>query len=393
MGGDCAESFNEFSVNHIRDTFRVILQMALVLTFGGSMPVVKIGRMAGQFAKPRSEPDEVRNGVALPSYRGDIINGEEFAAEARIHNPSRMLSAYHQSAQTLNILRAFSTGGYADITRLHAWNLDFVAKQPAGSRYQLLCEKVDESLRFMKAIGVDTRGQTFAQTNFYTAHECLLLPYEQALTRQDSITNKWYDCSAHLLWAGERTRQLDHAHVHFLSGINNPIGVKVSEKASPEELLKLLDILNPEDIPGKIAIIVRMGPELLRTHLPKLIRAVQREGRTVLWVSDPVHGNTIKTDSGIKTRPFDRIRDELRAFFDVHADMGTHPGGVHLEMTGEDVTECIGGSTAGGVSEADLSKFYQTSCDPRLNGDQALELAFLIAERMRTAQGLRPLAI
>lgn len=390
MGGDCAESFNEFSVNHVRDTFRVILQMALVMSFGGSMPVVKIGRMAGQFAKPRSEPDEVRDGVAFPSYRGDIINGEEFTLEARTHDPQRMLDAYHQSAQTLNILRAFSMGGYADISRLHAWNLDFVDNLPAGNRYREMATKVDESLRFMRAIGVDTRSPTFTQTDFYTAHECLLLPYEQALTRQDSITNRWYDCSAHMLWVGERTRQLDHAHLHFVAGIGNPIGIKVSDKATPAELLELLKIVNPENIPGKVVIIVRMGAEKLREKLPDLIRAVQREGSSVVWCSDPVHGNTIKTSNGYKTRPFDKIRAELRAFFDVHAEMGTHPGGVHLEMTGENVTECIGGNIDT-ISEGDLSKSYHTTCDPRLNGIQALEISFLIAERMRIAQGLDPL--
>lgn len=390
MGGDCAEAFGEFSVNHIRDTFRVMLQMALVMTFGGAMPVVKVGRMAGQFAKPRSDADETINGVSLPSYRGDIINGEDFTSGARTHDPERMLSAYYQSAQTLNILRAFAIGGYADISRLHAWNLDFVENLPAGSRYREMCQKVDESLRFMRAIGVDTRAATFTQCNFYTAHECLLMPYEQALTRQDSITDRWYDCSSHMLWIGERTRQLDHAHVNFVKGIGNPIGVKVSDKATPEELLSILDIINPDNIPGKVTIIVRMGAEKLRQNLPKLIRAVQREGRTVLWCSDPVHGNTIKTESGIKTRPFDRIRDELRAFFDVHAEMGTHPGGVHLEMTGKDVTECVGGSVEE-VKMDDLAKRYLTYCDPRLNGNQALELAFLIAERMRLAQGLQPL--
>jgi 3-deoxy-7-phosphoheptulonate synthase len=390
MGGDCAEAFNEFSVNHVRDTFRVMLQMALVMTFGGAMPVIKVGRMAGQFAKPRSEPDEVINGVALPSYRGDIINGEEFTKDARVHNPERMLDAYHQSSQTLNILRAFSTGGYADISRLHAWNLDFVESLPAGSQYRAMCDKVDESLRFMKAIGVDTRSPTFTQCNFYTAHECLLLPYEQALTRQDSITNRWYDCSSHMLWVGERTRQLDHAHVHFVQGLGNPVGVKVSDKCTPEELVSILDKVNPDNVPGRVTIIVRMGAEKLREHLPTLIRAVQREGRTVLWCSDPVHGNTIKTDEGFKTRPFEKIRDELRAFFDVHADMGTHAGGVHLEMTGEDVTECIGGSISN-VKAGDLNKRYFTHCDPRLNGNQALELAFLIAERMRKSQGLQPL--
>jgi len=364
--------------------------MALILTFGGGLPVIKVGRMAGQFAKPRSEPDETINGVSLPSYRGDIINGEDFTAESRAHSPDRMLQAYYQSAQTLNILRAFSMGGYADISRLHAWNLDFVENLPAANRYRSLASKVDESLRFMKAIGVDTRSPTFTQCNFYTAHECLLLPYEQALTRQDSITDRWYDCSSHMLWIGERTRQLDHAHLHFVSGVGNPIGIKVSDKATPEELLTLLDIVNPDNIPGRVTVIVRMGAEKLREKLPILIRAVQREGRIVLWCSDPVHGNTIKTANGYKTRPFERIRDELRAFFDVHAEMGTHAGGVHLEMTGKDVTECIGGSIDE-VLVDDLNKRYHTHCDPRLNGNQALELAFLIAERMRKSQGLQPL--
>jgi len=390
MGGDCAETFKEFSVNHIRDTFRVILQMSLILSFGGSVPVIRVGRMAGQFAKPRSEPDEVINGVSLPSYRGDIINGEPFTLEARTHDPYRMIDAYHQSSQTLNILRAFSQGGYADMSRLHAWNLDFVEQTPAGSRYRELAGKVDESLRFLKAIGVDTRTPTFTQCSFYTAHECLLLPYEQALTRQDSITNKWYDCSSHMLWVGERTRQLDCAHTHFVSGVNNPIGVKISDKCTPEELISIIDKINPENIPGRVTIIVRMGAEKLRTNFPTLIRAVQREGRSVLWVSDPVHGNTVKTASGYKTRAFDRIRAELRAFFDVHAEMGTHPGGVHLEMTGKEVTECIGGGVAE-IKEEDLPLHYDTGCDPRLNGNQALELAFLIAERMRLAQGLTPL--
>lgn len=390
MGGDCAESFDEFSVNHVRDTLRVMLQMALVMTFGGAMPVVKIGRMAGQFAKPRSEPDEVRDGVTLPSYRGDIINLEEFTLESRTHNPQLMLDAYHQSAQTLNILRAFCSGGYADISRLHAWNLDFVDKLPVSSRYKEMCSKVDESLRFMKAVGVDTRAPPFTTSTIYTAHECLLLPYEEALTREDSITGKQYDCSAHMLWVGERTRQLDHAHMHFVKGINNPVGIKVSDKCKPEELLELIDAVNPNNIPGRVVIIVRMGADKLKEKFPALIRAVQREGRIVLWMSDPVHGNTIKTDSGFKTRPFDRIRDELRVFFDIHAEMGTHPGGVHLEMTGEDVTECIGGNVKK-VAEESLGDSYHTSCDPRLNGDQALELSFLISERMRLAQGLEPL--
>mmetsp|Transcript_12572 Transcript_12572/g.15140 ORF Transcript_12572/g.15140 Transcript_12572/m.15140 type:complete len:507 (+) Transcript_12572:19-1539(+) len=386
MGGDCAEAFNEFNVDHIRDTFRVILQMGVVLTFGSAMPVIKVGRMAGQFAKPRSEPDEVRDGVSLPSYRGDIINAEEFTAEARRNNPNNMVEAYHQSAQTLNILRAFSTGGYADISRLHAWNLDFVEQTDEGSRYRKFATKVDESLRFMKAIGVDTASPTFTKTDFYTAHECLLLPYEQALTRQDSTTGRWYDCSAHMVWVGERTRDLDSAHLEFCRGIGNPLGVKISDKCTPDELINIIDTMNPQNIPGRLTIVVRMGAEKVRQKLPGLIRAVQREGKSVLWISDPVHGNTRKTDNGYKTRDFDAIRDELRAFFDVHDEMGSHPGGVHLEMTGEDVTECVGGLSD--VTEQSLEDRYHTYCDPRLNGAQALELAFLIAERMRVRTGL-----
>jgi len=389
MGGDCAESFKEFHVNHIRDTFRVIMQMSLVMTFGSAMPVVKIGRMAGQFAKPRSEPNEVIDGVSLPSYRGDNVNREEFTPEARRNDPNLMVKAYYQSAQTLNILRAFSTGGFADISRLHAWNLDFVEDTAEGSRYRKLASKVDESLRFMKAIGIDTSSPEFTSVDFYTAHECLLLPYEQALTRQDSTTGKWYDCSSHMLWVGERTRDLDGAHLEFTRGIGNPLGVKVSDKCTPDELIRIINTMNPQNIPGKLSIIVRMGAEKLRKNLPELIRAVQREGKAVVWISDPVHGNTRKTDGGFKTRDFDNVRAELRAFFDVHDEMGSHPGGVHVEMTGEDVTECTGGVSS--VTDESLKERYNTACDPRLNGSQALELAFLIAERMRLRTGLPPL--
>jgi len=386
MGGDCAESFKEFDVNHVRDTFRVLLQMSLVLTFGSALPVIKVGRMAGQFAKPRSEPDEVRDGVSLPSYRGDIINDEEFTPEARRNNPGNMVKAYHQSAQTLNILRAFSTGGYADLSRIHAWNLDFVEQTEEGSRFRKFATKVDESLRFMKAIGVDTNTANFKQTDFFTAHECLLLPYEEALTRIDSTTGRFYDCSAHMLWVGERTRDTDGAHFEFVRGIGNPLGVKISDKCTPEELIRICDSMNPQNIPGKLTIVVRMGAEKVRKNLPGLIRAVQREGKSVLWISDPVHGNTYKSATGYKTRAFDNIRDELIAFFDVHDEMGSHPGGVHLEMTGEDVTECVGGISE--VTEETLKERYNTYCDPRLNGAQALELAFLIAERMRERTGL-----
>jgi len=389
MGGDCAESFSEFNVDHVRDTFRVMLQMSLILTFGGAMPIIKVGRMAGQFAKPRSDSTETVDGVSLPSYRGDIINNEAFTEEDRRNNPHNMVEAYHQSAQTLNILRAFSTGGYADLSRLHAWNLDFVDQTEEASRYRKFATKVDESLRFMKAIGLNTADDTFTKTDFFTAHECLLLPYEQALTRQDSTTNKWYDCSAHMLWVGERTRELDGAHLEFTRGIGNPLGVKISDKCTPEELIRILDTMNPKNTPGKLTIIVRMGAEKLRKNLPGLIRTVQREGKSVLWISDPVHGNTRKTQNGFKTRDFEKIRDELNAFFDVHEEMGSHPGGIHLEMTGEDVTECVGGVSD--VTEETLPHRYNSQCDPRLNGAQALELAFLVAERMRERTGLPPI--
>lgn len=389
MGGDSAEGFDEFSVDNIRDSFRVLLQMALVLTFGSAMPIIKVGRIAGQFSKTRSQSDEEQDGVTLPSYRGDIFNKKEFTPEARQHNPHNMVQAYHQSAQTLNILRAFSTGGYADISRLHAWNLDFVEQADEGSRYRTFATKVDESLRFMKAIGVDTASPGFRKTDFFTSHECMLLPYEEALTRLDSTSGRWYDCSAHMLWVGEKTRQQDGAHLEFCRGVNNPLAVKISEKCTPDELITVINTMNPENIPGRMTLIVRMGAEKLRKNLPGLIRAVQREGKSVLWISDPVHGNTRKTGDGFKTRDFETIRSELRAFFDVHDEMGSHPGGVHLIMTGEDVTECIGGMS--NVTEENIGERYNTSSDPRLNGAQALELAFLIAERMRSRSGLPPI--
>lgn len=353
---------------------------------GASMPVVKIGRMAGQFAKPRSQPTEVVNGKMLPSYRGDSVNAVEFEPKARRNDPQRMVDAYHQSAQTLNILRAFSTGGYADIWRLHAWNLDFVDGTEEGSQYRRLARKVDECLRFMKAIGVDTTRPEFTTVDFYTSHECLLLPYEQALTRQDSITGKWYDCSAHMVWVGERTRNLDGAHIEFTRGIHNPLAVKISSECTPEELIETINIMNPQNIPGKLSIIVRMGADKLGKNLPGLINAVQKEGKFVVWICDPLHGNTRQTKSGYKTRDFESIRAELSTFFDVHDALGSHPGGVHLEMTGEPVTECTGGLAD--ITEDCLAQRYSTNCDPRLNGSQALQLAFLIAERMRSRTGL-----
>ncbi|KAF8103530.1 hypothetical protein N665_0188s0461 [Sinapis alba] len=381
QGGDCAESFKEFNANNIRDTFRIILQMGAVLMFGGQVPVIKVGRMAGQFAKPRSDSFEERDGVKLPSYRGDNINGDAFDAKSRIPDPQRMVSAYCQSAATLNLLRAFATGGYAAMQRVTQWNLDFAEHSEQGDRYRELANRVDEALGFMHAAGLTLDHPIMQTTDFWTSHECLLLPYEQSLTRLDSTSGLYYDCSAHMVWVGERTRQLDGAHVEFLRGIANPLGIKVSNKMDPVELVKLIEILNPENKPGRITIITRMGAENMRVKLPHLIRAVRGAGQIVTWVSDPMHGNTIKAPCGLKTRPFDSILAEVRAFFDVHDQEGSHPGGIHLEMTGQNVTECIGGSRT--VTFDDLGSRYHTHCDPRLNASQSLELAFVIAERLR----------
>ena len=381
QGGDCAESFAEFHPNNIRDTFRVLLQMAVVLTFGGALPIVKVGRLAGQFAKPRSSPDETINGVTLPSYRGDNINGMEFTSAARIPDPARMVQAYNQSAATLNLLRAFAQGGYADLHKVHQWTLGFTGTEQAAE-YARFANRIQETLEFMEACGLT--GETVPQireTEFYTSHEALLLPYEEALTRNDSTTGQWYGCSAHFLWIGERTRQLDHAHVEFMRGIQNPIGVKAGPKTTPDELLGLIDALNPQNEAGRLTVITRMGAERLSEHLPVLLRAIAREGKKVVWVCDPMHANTIKAASGYKTRPFDKILAEVKAFFAVHRAEGTHPGGVHFEMTGTDVTECTGGSQ--GVTEASLGDRYHTHCDPRLNAAQALELAFLMAQNLR----------
>ncbi|KZV28902.1 phospho-2-dehydro-3-deoxyheptonate aldolase 1, chloroplastic-like [Dorcoceras hygrometricum] len=381
QGGDCAESFKEFNANNIRDTFRILLQMGAVLMFGGQLNVIKVGRMAGQFAKPRSDAFEEKNGVKLPSYRGDNVNGDAFDSKSRIPDPQRMIRAYCQSAATLNLLRAFATGGYAAMQRVTQWNLDFTEHSEQGDRYRELAHRVDEALGFMQAAGLTLDHPVMKTTEFWTSHECLLLPYEQSLTRLDSTSGLYYDCSAHFLWVGERTRQLDGAHVEFLRGIANPLGIKVSDKMDPNELVKLIEILNPHNKPGRITIITRMGAENMRVKLPNLIRAVRRAGQIVTWVSDPMHGNTIKAPCGLKTRPFDSIRAEVRAFFDVHEQEGSNPGGVHLEMTGQNVTECIGGSRT--VTFDDLSSRYHTHCDPRLNASQSLELAFIIAERLR----------
>ncbi len=382
QGGDCAESFAEFHPNTIRDTFRVLLQMAVVLTFGAAVPVVKVGRLAGQFAKPRSSETETVDGVTLPSYRGDIINDIVFDRQARTPDPQRMIRAYNQSAATLNLIRAFAQGGYADLHRVHFWNLSFVADSPQGDRYKDLANRLGEALAFMAACGLtsETTPQ-IRETDFFTAHEALLLHYEEALTRIDSTTGDWYDTSAHFLWIGDRTRQPEGAHVEFLRGVQNPIGVKVGPSTNADELLRLIDILNPGNEAGRLTLIVRLGPAKVRDLLPKLIHAVRREGRCVVWVSDPMHANTITSAVGYKTRPFNRILDEVRAFFEVHEAEGSYAGGVHFEMTGQDVTECTGGAQE--ITEADLSKRFHTHCDPRLNASQALELAFLLAETLK----------
>ncbi len=385
QGGDCAESFAEFHPDAIRDTFRVLLQMAVVLTFAGRMPVVKMGRLAGQFAKPRSSPIEAQDGVELPSYRGDIINQIDFSPEARDPDPERMMQAYHQAAATLNLLRAFSQGGYADLHQVHRWNLGFIGNSPQGERYADLASRIEEALVFMKACGIDAESSPqIRETDFFTGHEALLLPYEQALTRIDSTSGHWYDVSAHFLWVGERTRQLDGAHIEFLRGIQNPIGLKCGPTMDPDEVLRAIDTLNPENEPGRLTLIARMGSDKVAERLPPLLRAVQREGRKVVWVCDPMHGNTIKSSSGYKTRPFDRILSEVRGFFAAHQAEGTHPGGVHFEMTGKDVTECTGGAQA--ITDDALSLRYHTHCDPRLNASQALELAFLVAEELRAGR-------
>ena len=382
QGGDCAESFAEFHPNNIRDTFRVLLQMAVVLTYGAACPVVKVGRLAGQFAKPRSSPTEEIGGVTLPSYLGDNINGIEFEPAARQPDPERMIRAFSQSAATLNLLRAFAQGGYADLHQVHRWNLGFVERSPLGERYRELADRLTETLDFMDACGLtsETTPQ-IRETDFFTSHEALLLPYEQAMTRVDSTTGDWYGVSAHMLWVGDRTRQPDGAHIEFLRGVKNPLGMKVGPSMDLDELIRLCDILNPENEPGRLTLIVRMGHDKVAQKLPPILRAVKREGRKVVWSCDPMHGNTIKSGSGYKTRPFDRILSEVRTFFAVNQAEGTHPGGVHFEMTGQDVTECTGGAQA--ISDTDLSDRYHTHCDPRLNASQALELAFLLAEQLK----------
>lgn len=388
QGGDCAESFSDFSATNIRDTFKTILQMAVVLTYGGKCPVVKIARVAGQYAKPRSSDYETIDGKTLPSYRGDIINSFEFTEEARIPDPQRLMKAYHHSAATLNLLRAFAQGGLADLHQVHRWNMSFVAANPLKDKFQQVADKIQEALEFMEVCGISSNNApNLRETSLYTSHEALLLGYEEALTRRDHLSGDWYDCSAHFVWIGERTRQLDHAHIEFFRGIKNPIGVKVGPGMQPDELIELIDALNPDNIPGRLTLITRMGADVIAEKLPALVRRVKAEGKKVIWTSDPMHGNTEKASTGYKTRNFDNILREIVQFFAVHKAEGTYPGGVHLEMTGQHVTECVGG--AYGLSDEDLAQRYRTQCDPRLNADQVLELGFLVADLLKEARAAR----
>ncbi|MGI9017115.1 MAG: class II 3-deoxy-7-phosphoheptulonate synthase [Euzebya sp.] len=381
QGGDCAETFEAAGADSTRDKLKVLLQMAIVLTYGASMPIVKVGRIAGQMAKPRSAPTEVIDGVTMAPYKGDAVNGLEPTARNRVPDPARLERLYHHSASTLNLLRAFTHGGFADLQRVHAWNQEFVAGSRQGQRYEQIATEIDRALSFLTAVGMDIDHPTFNTVDVYTSHEALLLDYEQALTRKDSLTGDWYDCSAHMLWIGERTRQLDHAHVHFLSGVHNPIGCKVGPTMTPAELLELCEVLNPDNLPGRLSLISRMGAATVTEVLPPLLAATREAGKDVVWICDPCHGNTFTSDSGYKTRRFDDVLAEIRGFFGAHWQEGTIPGGVHIELTGEDVTECMGGDQR--IADLDLSQRYETACDPRLNNAQSLELAFQVAEMLR----------
>jgi 3-deoxy-7-phosphoheptulonate synthase len=382
QAGDCAESFDAFSADAIRDKLKVILQMAVILTYGAGLPVVKVGRIAGQFAKPRSLPSERVDGVELPVYRGDMVNELGLDLAARRPDPARMLRAYHQSSATLNLLRAFTKGGFADLNQVHVWNQEFVARSPSGRRYDTVADGIDRALRFMAACGIDlTASSVIHQVDFYTSHEALLLGYEQAMTRRDSLTGCWYDCSAHLLWVGDRTRQLDGAHLEFLRGIGNPVAAKLGPTATPEETVALCGLLDPGRVPGRLTLVARMGASRVEELLPPLVRAVRDAGHPVVWACDPMHGNTFVGPSGHKTRRFDDVMAELAGFFAVHRSEGTHPGGIHVELTGEDVTECLGGADE--ITDGHLHRRYETACDPRLNASQALELAFQVTELLR----------
>ena len=385
QGGDCAESFDDCESDKIATRLKILLQMSLVLTQAMKKPVIRLGRMAGQYAKPRSTDTETRDGLTLPSYRGDIINGMDFEPEQRAPDPERLLKAYGQSAATLNLLRAFAGGGYADLYNIHRWTLGFVADSPQGARYNELSEKISESLAFMSAIGITPESQPdLRRVEFFTSHEALLLGFEEAMTRVDSTSGDWYDTSAHMLWIGERTRQLDGAHIEYMRGIKNPIGIKCGPTMEPDDLLRLIDVLNPHNEAGRLTLIGRFGSDKIADRLPRLMAATKKAGRSVVWSTDPMHGNTLKASNGYKTRPFDRVLSEVRSFIEVAQAEGVHPGGVHLEMTGQNVTECIGGARA--LSEDELSHRYHTHCDPRLNADQALELSFLVAEKLKSAR-------
>tara|TARA_Y100000590_G_scaffold237593_1_gene267360 strand:- start:1860 stop:3212 length:1353 start_codon:yes stop_codon:yes gene_type:complete len=382
QGGDCAESFAEHHPDNIRDTFRVMLQMAIVLTFGAGCPIVKVGRIAGQFAKPRSEPIEKQGDIELPSYRGDIINDISFDESLRKPDPERQIMAYRQAASTLNLLRAFAQGGYANLDHVHRWNMGFVKESKQGEQYEALANRISETLDFMDAVGINSEtSPELRSVEFFTSHESLLLGYEESLTRIDSTSGDWYNTSAHMLWIGDRTRQPDGAHIEFVRGINNPIGIKCGPSIDPDELIKLIDIINPTNEEGKITLISRFGVDKVDKHLPALIRAVEAEGKNVVWCCDPVHGNTIKASNGYKTRHLDTLLSEVKSFIDIHESEGTYAGGVHIEMTGQNVTECCGGSFE--ILEEDLSSRYHTHCDPRLNANQSLDLAFLVSERLK----------
>ncbi len=386
QGGDCAESFSSFDANNIKDLFKVMMQMAVILTFSGGCPVVKVGRVAGQFAKPRSADFEDVNGILLPSYRGDIVNNISFNEKDRAPKAKKLLKAYNQSASTLNLLRAFARGGMADLNQVHAWNLDFVKDNTLGEKYNQLATKISETIKFMEACGITSNNTNqLRETTLYTSHEALLLNYEEALTRQDSLTGDWYDCSAHMLWIGDRTRELDGAHLEYFRGIKNPVGCKVGPSMKEDELIKLIDALNPENEAGRLNLIVRMGHEKVGDIFPDLLRRVKQEGRNVVWSCDPMHGNTTKTDNGFKTRDFDSVLSEVKQFFQIHRAEGTVAGGIHLEMTGQNVTECTG-STSAAITAEGLASRYHTQCDPRLNADQALELAFMIADTLKEAR-------
>ena len=384
QAGDCAESFDT-SADSIRDRLRVILQMAVILTYYTGVPVVKVGRIAGQFAKPRSSDTETVDGLELPSFRGHMVNDINFNEDSRAANPKRLLTAYNRAAATLNLLRAFTKGGFAALSRVHQWNREFVAASPAGQRYEALADEIDRAVSFMQACGMDgDKLSELSEVDFHTSHEALILGYEEALTREDSLTGEWYDCSAHMLWIGERTRDLDGAHIEFLRGVNNPIGCKLGPDANPKDVITLCETLNPEKLPGRLTLISRMGAEIVSEKLPSILEAVKKAGHPVVWVCDPMHGNTFSTENGHKTRHFDDVLKEITGFFEAHEKVGTYPGGVHLELTVDDVTECLGGGAQ--LDAEDLSKRYETMCDPRLNGSQSIDIAFRIAELLQNSK-------